>query len=120
MAIHNEEKHMKDNHKTNIEGNTTGAKIRAFIAGLTSSMIFKYTFLSTVIVALAAGILYHTATDSKHVKIDKVNTACVVLNGARGLGEIGPGECASLRYGIKRICMRWLVMIVILLAVGLR
>ena len=95
-----------DNHKENKESgdgvcNNISAKLRAFIAGLTPSVIFKYTFLSTVIVALAATIIYHTTTQSIHVNINKVDTATVVLTGASDLGGIGPGEYCSLNYGIK-------------------
>lgn len=113
MTIHSEDKdhnHMKDfdNYKENKEasdgasnGYSISYKVRAFIAGLTPSMIFKYTFFSTVIIALAATIIYHTATDSKHVNINKVDTATVVLSGSDNLGGIEPGEFVSLNYGIK-------------------
>ncbi|MBR1476672.1 MAG: hypothetical protein IJ608_01770 [Lachnospiraceae bacterium] len=73
----NMEQKITDNHKQNTEGATasTASKLRAFIAGLTPSAIFKCTLVSTVVVALAAGIIYYTATDEKHVNIDKVETA---------------------------------------------
>ncbi|MBR1479258.1 MAG: hypothetical protein IJ608_15060, partial [Lachnospiraceae bacterium] len=64
------------------------SKFRAFIVGLTPATIFKYTLVSTVVVALAAGIIYYTATDEKHVNIDKVETATVVLSGSDDLGGI--------------------------------
>ena len=99
MTNHSEDKRMKDkdNHKENKEAgdgvsNNISAKIRAFLTGLTPSMIFKYTFFSTVIIALAATIIYHTATQSIHVNINKVDTATVVLSGSDNLGGVGPGE----------------------------
>ena len=76
-----------DNHKENTEGAT--AKLRAFIAGLTPAAIFRFTLATSVIVALAATIIYHTATDSKHVRISPVNTATVVLSGSDDLGGVG-------------------------------
>ncbi len=89
----------KDNHKENIDGMSNGysisSKIRAFIAGLTPGMIFRYTFFNTVLIALAATIIYHTATQSIHVRIDKVDTATVVLSGSDNLGGIEPGEYCS-------------------------
>ena len=91
-----------DNHKQNTEGTTasTASKLRAFIAGLTPATIFKYTLVSTVVVALAAGIIYHTATDEKHVNIDKVETATVVLSGSDDLGGISPNGYKAVEYAI--------------------
>ena len=96
-----------DNHKVNNEAGdgvsndySLGAKIRAFIAGLTPSMIFKYTFFSTVLIALAATIIYHTATDSKHVNINKVDTATVVLTGSDDLGGISAGGFKAVEYSL--------------------
>ena len=87
-----------DNHKVNKEagdgvskGYSISSKVRAFIAGLTPSMIFKYTFFSTVIIALATVITYHTATDSKHVNINKVETSSILLTGADDIGGISAG-----------------------------
>ena len=100
-------KHMKDfdNHKENNEEGVSNsysisAKVRAFIAGLTPGMIFKYTFFSTVIIALAAEITYYTATQSIHVRIDKVDTATVVLSGSDNLGGIGPEEYKAMNYSL--------------------
>ena len=89
----------RNDHKQNTDGTT--AKLRAFIAGLTPTAIFKYTFTTSVIIALAAGIIFHTATDSKHVRISPVNTATVVLSGADDLGGIGLGEYKSLSYSVE-------------------
>ena len=102
---HSEDKRMKDkdNHKENESVSNSysiSAKVRAFIAGLTPSMIFKYTFFSTVIIALAAVITYHTATQSIHVNINKVDTATVVLSGSDNLGGIGPGEYKGVSYSL--------------------
>ena len=98
-----------DNHKQNSEAgdgvsnsssNPSGisAKLRAAVLGLTPSMIFKYTFFSTVLIALAATIIYHTASQSIHVRIDKVETSSVVLSGSDNLGGIGSGEYKSFSY----------------------
>ena len=91
-----------DNHKQNKEGATANmaSKFRAFIVGLTPATIFKYTLVSTVVVALAAGIIYYTATDEKHVNIDKVETATVVLSGSDDLGGISPDGYKAVSYGI--------------------
>ncbi len=97
----------KDNHKENNEvcdgvnnSNSISAKIRAFIVVLTPSMIFKYTLSCSLIIALAATIIYHTATQSIHVNINKVDTATVVLTGASDLGGIGPGEYKGVSYSL--------------------
>jgi len=84
---------MEDNHnRQDMDDNKSGkddkktglsAKLRAFIAGLTPATVFKYTFLSSVIVALAATILYRTASESLHVNIDKVDTASIDLEGSQ-------------------------------------
>ncbi|MBR1478731.1 MAG: hypothetical protein IJ608_12365, partial [Lachnospiraceae bacterium] len=91
-----------DNHKENTEGEraSTASKLRAFVAGLTPATIFKITLCTSVIIALAAGIIYYTATDSKHVNIDKVETATVVLSGSDDLGGIGPGEFKAVEWGV--------------------
>jgi len=94
----------KDNHKESIDGMSNGysisTKIRAFIAGHTPAAIFRYTFFSTVLIALAATIIYHTATQSIHVRIDKVETSSVVLSGSENLGGIGPGEYKGVSYSL--------------------
>ena len=90
----------RDNHKENIEGTTAGTKFRAFIAGLTPSAIFKLTLCTSVIVALAATIIYYTATDEKHVNIDKVETATVVLTGSDDLGGISADGYKVVSYSV--------------------
>ena len=100
---------MKDNDKQNnretsqISGAQASAvsKIRAFIAGLTPATIFKYTFFTSVVVAVAATIIYHTATDSLHVNISPVYTATVALSGSQDLGGIESGEYKSVLYSVK-------------------
>ncbi len=100
-----------DDHKENNEANdgvskssskpsSISSKIRAFVAGLTPAAVFKYTFFTSVIIALAATILYHTATQSIHVRIDKVETSSVVLSGSDNLGGIGPGEYKGVSYSL--------------------
>lgn len=76
------------------------SKFRAFITGLTPAAIFKFTLCTSVIIALAAGIIYYTATDSKHVNIDKVETASISLDGAENLGGIGSGEYKAVEWGV--------------------
>ncbi|MBR1478732.1 MAG: hypothetical protein IJ608_12370 [Lachnospiraceae bacterium] len=71
------------------------------IAGLTPTVIFKYTLATSVIIALAATIIYHTATDERHVNIDKVETSSILLSGSDDLGGIEAGGFASLNYGVK-------------------
>lgn len=99
-----------DNHKENKEvgdgvsnssskSSSVSEKIRAAVLGLTPGMIFKYTLSCSLIIALAATIIYHTATDSKHVRIHKVETSSVVLTGASDLGGIGPGILYPLTTG---------------------
>ncbi len=92
-----------DNHKQNTESVSNGysisSKFRAFVAGLTPTAVFKISLLCSVIV-LAATIIYHTATDSKHVRIDKVETSSVVLSGSDDLGGIGPGEYKGVSYSL--------------------
>ncbi len=113
VTIHSEDKHMKDkdNHKENNEPRdgviksssnplSISDKIRAALLGLTPSVIFKYTFFGTVLIALAATIIYHTAKQSIHVRIDKVDTATVVLTGSDNLGGIGSGEYKAVSYSI--------------------
>ena len=94
------EKH--SHNRQNIDDNKSGcgAKLRAFIAGLTPATVFKYTFLTSAIVALAATIIYRTASESLHVNIDKVDTASIDLTGSENLGGIEPGGYSSLDYSI--------------------
>ena len=80
---------------------STSSKLRAFIAGLTPASIFKYTFFTSVVVAVAATIIYHTATDSLHVKIDKVETSRVLLSGSDDLGGIGSNQYKGVQYSVK-------------------
>ena len=96
------EQKITDNHKENNEGaiTSTALKLRAFVAGLTPTAIFKYTLATSVIIALAATIIYHTATDEKHVNIDKVETATVVLSGSDDLGGIGSDQYKAVEYAI--------------------
>ena len=104
VTNHSEDKHMKDfdNHKQNAEPgdgvseqsskpSSISAKIRAFIAGLAPAVVFKYTLSCSLVIALAATIIYHTASQSIHVRIDKVETSSVVLSGSDNLVGIGPG-----------------------------
>lgn len=90
----------RDNHKQNNSQASTASKLRAFIAGLTPTAIFKYTLATSVIIALAATIIYYTATDNKHVNIDKVETATVVLTGSDDLGGIGSDQYKAVEYAI--------------------
>lgn len=94
------EKH--SHNRQNIDDNKSGcgAKLRAFIAGLTPATVFKYTFLTSAIVALAAGILYRTASESLHVNIDKVDTASIDLTGSEKLGGIEPGGYVPVEWGV--------------------
>ena len=87
-----------DNHKQNTEGTT--AKFRAFIAGLTPASIFKFTLCTSVIIALAATIIYYTATDSKHVNIDKVETASILLSGSDDIGGISADGYKAVSYSV--------------------
>ena len=103
---------MKDNDKqNNIEtsqaSSTAGAqastvsKLRAFIVGLTPATIFKYTFFTSVVVAVAATIICHTATDSKHINIDKIETSSVLLSGSDDIGGIESGGYKSVQYSVR-------------------
>ncbi len=95
------EQKISDNHKENIGQQVSMvSKFRAFITGLTPAAIFKFTLFTSAIIALAAGIIYYTATDSKHVNIDKVETATVVLTGSDDLGGIGSEEYKAVNYSI--------------------
>ena len=91
---------MRDQSKISGEAAGLSAKLRAFIAGLTPSMIFRFTLISSLIVALAAGILYRTASESLHVNIDKVDTASISLAGSDNLGgdRIGWIQLSQLQY----------------------
>ncbi len=103
-------KRMKDcdNHKQNKidgmprveEAASISAKLRAAVLGLTPTAIFRYTFFSTVFIALAAGIIWHTATQSLHVNINKVDTTTLTLTGASDLGGIGSGEYKGVEWGV--------------------
>ena len=76
-------------------------KIRAFIVGLTPVALFGITLITSVIIALAAGIIYRTATKSLHVNINKVDTASIDLNGSSDLGGIEPDRYKNINYSIK-------------------
>ena len=76
-------------------------KIRAFIAGLTPVAVFRLTLITSIIVALAAGIIYRTATKSLHVNINKVDTASIDLNGSLDLGGIEPIGYKDISYSVK-------------------
>ena len=78
---------------------STVSKIRAGLLGLTPAAIFKLTLCASIIV-LAAGIIYHTATDSKHVNISPVHTATVVLSGTKDLGGIEAGGYKAVEWGV--------------------
>ena len=75
-------------------------KLRAFIAGLTPATVFRFTLISSVIVALVATIIYRTASESLHVNIDKVDTASISLAGSENLGGIEPGGYVSVEWGV--------------------
>ena len=79
---------------------STSSKLRAFIAGLTPATIFKLTLCASVI-ALAATIIYHTATDSLHVNVNKVETTTVVLNGSDDIGGIESGGYKAVEWSVK-------------------
>ena len=76
------------------------SKIRAGLLGLTPATIFKYTFFTSVVVAVAATIIYHTATDSLHVNIDKVETTTVVLSGSDDIGGIESGGYKAVEWSV--------------------
>ena len=76
-------------------------KIRVFIAGLTPVAVFRITLITSIIIALAAGIIYRTATKSLHVNINKVDTASIDLNGSEDLGGIGSGGFKDIEYSVK-------------------
>ena len=88
-----------DNHKENTD--SCSSKLRAFLAGLTPAAVFKYTFLTSLVVVLAANIIWHTASDSLHVNISPVYTETVVLDGSCDLGGIELGGYAPLNYELK-------------------
>ena len=99
-----------DNHKENKDGDgvsnfssnpsSISSKLRAAVLGLTPAAVFKYTLVGSAIIALAATIIYHTASQSIHVRIDKVETSCVLLTGASDLGGIGLDGFTPVNYGI--------------------
>ena len=92
----------KNDVKTDTNSNArTFEKLRAFIAGLTPAAVFKYTFLTSLVAVFAATIIWHTATDTLHVNINKVETATVVLSGSQDLGGIEAGGYLPLSYSIK-------------------
>ena len=80
---------------------STSSKIRAGLLGLTPATIFKLTFFTSVVVAVAATIIYHTATDSIHVNVNKVETSSVLLSGADDIGGIESGGYKSVQYSVK-------------------
>ena len=84
----------------NVEQASTSSKIRAGLLGLTPATIFKLTLCVSIIV-LAAGIIYHTATDSLHVNVNKVETTTVVLSGSDDIGGIESGGYKSVLYSVK-------------------
>ena len=81
--------------------NGISTKLRAFIAGLTPVAVFRITLITSVIIALAAGIIYRTATKSLHVNINKVDTASIDLNGSLDLGGIEPIGYKDISYSVK-------------------
>ena len=99
---------MKDNDKQNNIDGAEGAeqagiseKIRAGLLGLTPATIFRYTFFTSVVVAVAATIIYHTATDSLHVNVNKVETTTVVLSGSDDIGGIESGGYKAVEWSVK-------------------
>lgn len=82
---------MRDKNDVKADSNHSAGrleKLRAFFAGLTPAAVFKYTFLTSLVVVLAANIIWHTASDTLHVNVDKVETETVVLDGSHDLGGI--------------------------------
>ena len=88
-----------DKHKENTNSNSS--KLRAFIAGLTPATIFKLTLASSVVIALAATIIWHTASDTLRVNISPVNTETVVLDGSRDLGGIELGGYKAVEWSVS-------------------
>ena len=104
QKITNNHNDMRDKNdvKTHTNSNArTFEKLRAFIAGLTPAAVFKYTFLTSLVAVFAATIIWHTATDTLHVNINRVETATVVLSGSQDLGGIEAGGYLPLSYSIK-------------------
>lgn len=101
---HNGSTDATDMHSTDAdraENASVATKLRAFIAGLTPTAVFKLTLASSVVIALAATIIWHTATDTLHVNVNKIETATVVLSGSQDLGGIEAGGYLPLSYSIK-------------------
>ena len=103
QKITNSHNDMRDKNDVKVDNTSTGGleKLRAFIAGLTPAAVFKYTFLTSLVVVLAANIIWHTASDTLHVNINRVETATVVLSGSQDLGGIEAGGYLPLSYSIK-------------------
>ena len=79
----------------------TVSKIRAGLLGLTPATIFRYIFFTSVVVAVAATIIYHTATDSLHVNVNKVETSRIVLSGSDDIGGIESGGYKAVEWSVK-------------------
>ena len=50
---------------------------------------------------MAAGIIWHTATKSLHVNINKVETESILLTGSQDIGGIASGGFVSLNYSVR-------------------
>lgn len=62
---------MRDKNDVKVD-NKVGSfeKLRAFLAGLTPAAVFKITLASSLVIALAATIIWHTASDTLHVNVN--------------------------------------------------
>ena len=101
QKIINNHNDMRDKNDVKPDNTNAGSKLRAFLAGLTPAAVFKYTFLTSLVAVFAATIIWHTATDTLHVNINRVETATVVLSGSQDLGGIEAGGYLPLSYSIK-------------------
>ena len=75
-------------------------QIRAAIAGISPLWIFVIVSVTTMI-AIAAVLSYFTANQKKHVNVDKVDTAKIMLTGADDLGGIAAGGYKAFDYSVK-------------------
>lgn len=101
----NHNKHNSSTGEAKMGDSNTSAggleKLHAFLAGLTPATIFKLTFFTSVVIVIAANIIWHTAMDSFNVNVNKVEMDSVVLDGSHDLGGIELGGYSSLEYEIK-------------------
>ena len=101
QKITNNHNDMRDKNDVKADNAGTFEKLRAFIAGLTPTAVFKLTLASSVVIALAATIIWHTASDTLHVNINKIETSSIVLSGSQDLGGIEAEGYLPLSYSIK-------------------